>query len=75
MTKRTRVKPVKMWLRCSKRGDSRWARPEYTEENAAGETINCGWEPDDPIAEVMVLDYRDYLALKRAAKAKVKRGK
>ena len=74
MTKRTRVTPTKMFVRPSSHGSFRWMRPQYDPEAAVIETKNKGWDDEAPVVQVMVLDYRDYLALKKAAKG-VRRGK
>ena len=62
MAKRARVKPTKMW------GRAVAERYAYVSAISQCGCSVCGYHP------VIVLGYRDYLALKRAAKG-VRRGK
>ena len=62
MTKRARVKPTKMWARF---GDT-YENSDNIAECRPTDSFHF-WQRAFP---VMVLGYRDYLALKRAAKGR-----
>ena len=67
MTKRTRVKPTRMWAKVEGSG---FPAVVDWDKQVCEDALDF---PDDVIRQVVVMSSSDYLALKRDAKGKVKR--